>query len=76
MCGDVRAAVICRAKYERGWNCTDCLRSMQRSFFQFLVEYSFAYAGKELLESGRWNNPKGHMGLGIAHAPTMKNGKT
>ena len=51
-------------------------QTMQRSFFQFLVEYSFAYTRKELLKSGKWNNPKGHRGLAVAHVPTRTSGKT
>lgn len=71
--GEVRTAVICRTKYEKGWN---WFRYMQKSPFYFLVVYPSAYAGKELLESESWNNAKCYIRLGLANAPTRKSRKT
>lgn len=73
MCGEVRTAVICRAKCEKDWN---WFRYMQKSPFYCLVVYPSAYVGKELLESGSWNNAKCYIRLGLANAPTRKSRKT
>lgn len=31
---------------------------------------------ERIMESGMWNNPRGHIGLGIAHSPTVEIPKT
>lgn len=69
VCGEVRGAVICRLKYERGWNCPYCYRYMQMSSFQFLIEYYVPTQGRKY---GRWNvkqSQRSHR-TGIVHGPT------